>query len=322
MASFEKILSTISKAIDKFDRQIPSVQKKMLKVIQEQLQRLDTTDTGNLKQTVKNIQILSSIKNRLNKSILSKEYLKNVKEFAQVFNDLAIVQAEYWSSVEKDFKPKPLLREIRVQSIQNTIQNLTESGIGQNITSRIAKMLQTNITSGGSLFKLQRILHDQVVGTKEFTGFLEGYTKQVVVDSVNQYNATYTQIVSQGLNYEWYAYQGSDITTTREFCFALTDLRYFHVSEIQNLLKAKAADGDTLMFTNEYTGFHGPVRIYLKTNLPYGMIPGTNADNFFINRGGYNCGHQIRPVSVDLVPKARQDAVYATSAYLQWKKVH
>lgn len=316
MATFEKILSTISKAIDKFDKQIPAIQKKMLQAIEEQLQRLDTDDTGNLKQTVKNIQVLGSIKNKLNKIILNKQYLKNVKEFAEVFNTLATVQNEYWTSVEKDFKPKPLLREIRIQAIDAAVQNLTASGIGKDVTGRISQMIQSNITSGGSLFKLQRVLHGEIVGTKEFSGFLDKYTKQVVVDSINQYNAAYTQIVSQGLNYEWYAYQGSDITTTREFCFAMTDLRYFHVSEIPRLLAAK-----DLIYINEFTKETGPVRIYKKTGLPYGMIPGTNTTNFFINRGGYNCGHQIRPVSVDLVPKSRQEEVYATAAYKQWKKV-
>lgn len=317
MPTFDKILDKISKAIDKFDRQIPSIQKKMLQAINEQLQRLDTTDTGNLKQTVKNMQVLASIKNRLNKIVLSKEYLKNVKEFAQAFNELAVVQNEYWSSVESDFKPKPLLREIRIQAIQQTVDGLTKSGIGQNITNKIAQTLQANITTGGSLFKLQRIMSGQVVGNEEYTGYLEGYTKQVTTDAINQYNAQYTQAVAQGLDFDWYEYTGSDITTTREFCFALTDLRFFHVSEIPRLLKAT-----NLFYVNEFTKESGPVRIYKKTGLPYGMIPGTNAANFFVNRGGYNCGHQILPASVDRVPKARQEEVYATAAYQQWKKVH
>jgi len=45
------------------------------------------------------------------------------------------------------------------------------------------------------------------------------------------------------------------------------------------------------------------------------MIPDTNAENFFVRRGGYNCGHQIFPVIERLVPKDIQDRVKATAAY-------
>lgn len=323
MDKFEKILKTISDSIDKFDNQIPAIQKKMMQELETQLSRLDTDDTGSLKQTVKNIQILSSIKNKLNKIILNPDYIKNVSEFVSTFNTIATIQNEYWESIEKTFKPKPLLREIRIQAIDNTIDNLTESGIGNNITPRIYDVLKANITTGGSLFKMERILRGQVVGTKEFSGYLDSYTKQITTDAINQYNAQYTHAVASGLKYEWYAYQGSDITTTRQFCFALTDLRYFHVSEIPRLLAAKGLNGEgDLIFIDEFTNETGPVKIYAKTNLPYGMIPGTNAQNFFINRGGYNCGHQIRPVSIDVVPQKRQDEVYATSAYIAWKKIN
>jgi hypothetical protein len=316
MANFEKILKTINGALDKFDRQIPSIQKIMLKEINVQLQRLDINDDGSLKQSVANMKVLGSIKNKLNKIILNKKYLSSVKEFAEVFNTLSTLQTEYWSTVEADYKPKPLLREIRINSIQNTIQSLTESGIGTNISKPITQMLEANITTGGSMEKLRETLKQAVVGDSDTDGYLQRYSKQITTDSINQYNAQYTQAVAAGLDYEWYAYQGSDITTTREFCFALTDLRYFHISEIPRLLKAK-----DLFYKNEFTGAEGPVRINKKTNLPYGMIPGTNADNFFVNRGGYNCGHQIRPVSVDLVPKDRQEQVYASVEYKRWKQL-
>jgi hypothetical protein len=44
-------------------------------------------------------------------------------------------------------------------------------------------------------------------------------------------------------------------------------------------------------------------KIYDATGLPMGMIDGTNPENFFVNRGGYNCGHELIPVSEVSVPK-------------------
>jgi hypothetical protein len=313
MATFNQILKTIQAALDKFHQQIPGLQETMMEGISEQLRRLEVDTSGNLKQTVANIQILSSIKNKLTKIVLNDDYVGEVKTFAKTFNDIANLQNQYWKTVEPAFKAKPLLREIRVQAISSTIDQLTENGIGVNVSASISKMLQANITSGGSMMKLERVLRNRVVGTEEYDGFLDAYTKQVTTDAINQYNAQYTHAVASDLGFEWYAYQGSDIITTRHFCDAMTDFRYFHVSEIPRLLRA-----EDLYYKNK-NGKERLVEIYPRTNLPYGMIGGTNAANFFINRGGYNCGHQIRPVSESLVPQDIKDRVYATAAYKNWK---
>lgn len=316
MATFQEIIKTIQSAVNQFNKQIPGIQEQMMEALQEQLRRLDVDGAGNLKQTVANIKTMASIKSKLTKIVVNDDYVASVKDFITAFNNISTLQNEYWASVDAKFKPGPLLREIRIQAIQNTVDQLTENGIGTNITSRIVNTLQQNITSGGSLMKMQRVLNGQIVGTEEYDGFLKGYTKQVTVDSINQYNAQYTHAVASGLNYEWYAYQGSDITTTRHFCDAMTDFRYFHVSEIPRLLKAV-----DLYYTDK-DGKQKLVEIYPKTGLPYGMIAGTNADNFFINRGGYNCGHQIRPVSEGIVPQDIQARVKATPHYAAYQKLN
>jgi hypothetical protein len=41
------------------------------------------------------------------------------------------------------------------------------------------------------------------------------------------------------------------------------------------------------------------------------MKEGTNADNFIVNRGGWNCGHQLIPVREEAVPKAIRNRVKA-----------
>ena len=116
-------------------------------------------------------------------------------------------------------------------------------------------------------------------------------------------------LVSSDLGYEWYRYMNSDIETTRCFCDAMTDKDYFHISEVPGLLKGKGlrCDGE-------------PVPIYAKTGLPYGMIDGTNAENFFIRAGGWNCGHSIQPVNVRQVPANVVAAIEGTEEYKAYKK--
>lgn len=309
--AFDNAVKESQKAIDKFNENIPKLQREMYNEIMGELKRLDLKD-GNIKVTVANLKVINSIKNKLTKLILNDDYIENVKEFVGSFNEVAKLQNEYWQSVEAKFKPGPLLREIRTQAISDTVKQLTESGIGANIGDAISDILRTNITSGGSYKQLNGQLLESLTDTQKSDGLLTKYSKQITNDSIQQYNRTYTQQVASGLGMEWYAYQGSDIRTTRPFCDAMTDLRYFHVSEVPRLLRA-----EDLYYLKD--GKKTKVPIYEKTGLPHGLIEGTNAENFFIRAGGWNCGHAIRPVPERNVPLEVRDRVYNTPAYQRWK---
>jgi hypothetical protein len=311
MARFEDILKKIDAAISKFQKRIPAIQRAIFADLEDYLKKLDTSN-GRIKTTVANLRIINSIKSRLQKIILSPEYIRDVKEFAKAFNEITVLQNEYWRQVESSFKPKTFLKEVRNQAIADTVRNLTESGIGTTISEQIATILRNNITAGGSYSELTRQLRESILDTAN-EGSLQKYTKQITTDAINQYNAQYTQAVSSDLGFEWFAYQGSDILTTRPFCDAMTDFRYFHISRVPDLLKAK-----DLYYVKD--GQKTKVPIYDKTKLPHGMIPGTNSANFFVNRGGYNCGHQIRPVSAALVPADIKEQTFSSDYYKRWTK--
>lgn len=310
MPQYSDILKQIDKAVAKFNKRLPAVQREMFNEISAELKRLDLNGK-NVRATVKNLRIINSIKNKITRLIVTPEYEQEIKDFAKQFNEITKLQNEYWRAQEASFKPRPLLKEIRKQAIADTVKQLGANGIGEAIGNHITTLLRNNITTGGSYAKLTEQLRNQLLNTQT-DGLLSKYAKQITTDSINQYSAQYTQIVSSDLGFEWFAYQGSDIKTTRPFCDAMTDIRYFHVTEIPRLLRAEG-----LYYMKD--GKKTKVPIYDKTDLPHGMIPGTNVANFQINRGGYNCGHQIRPVSERLVPLDRREEVYATAAYNSWK---
>lgn len=318
MPDFSDILKSIDSAIEKFNSKIPAAQKRMYEGITDELKRLDTSN-GKIKTTVANLKIIQSIKNKLTKLIITPEYLKDVKEFVSQFNVITTLQNEYWKSVEENFTPRKLLKEIRKQTITDTIKGLTASGIGASISDQIATILRTNITTGGSYAQMTEQLREKILNTST-DGVLVKYVKQISVDSLHQYSAQYSQTVSSDLGFEWYAYQGSEIMTSRPFCQSMVENnRYFHISQVPNLLKGLDAQGERLKYKDNKTGKESTVGIYDKTDLPNGFIPGTNAANFFINRGGYLCGHQARPVSERIVPLEVREYVYASAAYKRWK---
>jgi hypothetical protein len=261
-----------------------------------QIKRLDTKG-DRIAVTVKNLSILASIKSKLNRLILNPDYVSQIKEFAKSFNAVYDLQFEYWKSVERSYKPKPLLRD---QAVTDTVQSLTSQGISANVSDAIIGILRTNITAGGSYADLAEQLRQSLTNTPESKGLLDRYVKTVANDSIQQFNRQYTQIVSYDLGYEWYRYMNTDIETTRCFCDKMTDKNYFHISEVPEILKGLGCD------------------IYAKTKLPYGMIDGTNADNFFIRAGGWNCRHSIQPVTERQVPRDIREAVFMTPAYKAW----
>lgn len=303
MADFNKILKEIKRGLSGFDKSIPALQSKLFKELIVEIKRLDLKGE-NIAVTVKNLSILTSIKNKLNRIILNKEYLVEIKDFVKSFNNVYSLQFEYWKSIEKTFKPKPLLKAIKNQAITDTIQSLTSQGISANVSDAIINILRTNITSGGSYADLANQLRESLVNTPTSKGILDRYVKTIANDSIQQFNRQYTQIVSKDLGYSWFRYMNTDIDTTRCFCDKMTDKNYFHISEVPLMLEGLGCD------------------IYKKTKLPYGMIDGTNPDNFFIRAGGWNCRHSINPVAQRQVPGAIRDAVFATPAYKAWANLN
>lgn len=314
MADFNDILKEIDRAIAEFNKGIPAAQKAMYQELVTDLRRLDLKG-DKIKATVANLKVIQSVKNKLTKFILNDDYLEDVKEFVKAFNTVGKLQNEYWKGVESKFKPTPLLREIRTQAISDTVKQLAESGIGANIGDSISDILRTNITSGGSYKALNAQLLESLTDTDKSDGLLTRYSKQITTDSLQTYSRNYNQIVATGLGFEWFAYAGTEIKTSREFCQAMVEnRRYFHISEIPDLLKAK-----DLYFKDNYDGKTKKVRINPRTNLPYGFIEGTTPENFLIRAAGYFCGHSPRPTPERNVPLETRDRVYNTTAYQRWK---
>lgn len=317
----EPIIKQITKALSKFDKSIPGLQSELYKLMLQEVKRLDIKG-DKIAVTVKNLSILSSIKNKLNRLILNPEYKAEIKEFAKAFNTVYNLQFEYWKSIESTFKPRPLLKAIRNQAINDTVKSLTTQGISANVSDNIINILRTNITAGGSYKDLTEQLRQSLINTPESKGILDRYVKTIASDSINQFNRQYTQIVSSDLGYTWFLYANTEIDTSRPFCQSMVERhKYFHISQVPEMLEGRYL-GEKMRYSDNKDGKEKTVDIYSKTGLPYGFIAGTNTDNFFIRCAGYQCGHSINPVNVKQVPADIVAAVYATAEYKAWAEAH
>lgn len=291
----EEIISSINElvdgAVEKINGTIPYTQRRMLDEIETIVRNLDF-DGNRIKVTDKNMAVIGSIKNKLRKLILDANYQDNVKEYLKAFTEVSTLQAAYMRQTSKQFKVTAVLKAVKSQAIQSTIESLTEQGLDSNVVGKIQDVLRNNITSGGTFKQLTEQVRGIILGVGGLDGILTKYVKQITTDSLNQYSRNYLQIATDSLGMEWFQYTGSNIKTTRCFCHAMTEKRYFHRAEIPDLLK-----GNFLEFEER------DCAIYDRTGLPDGMIPDTNVANFLTFLGGYACGHRAIPIPTILVPE-------------------
>ncbi|MDR1718853.1 MAG: hypothetical protein LBR67_01855 [Dysgonamonadaceae bacterium] len=186
-----------------------------------------------------------------------------------------------------------MLSAIAKQRIEDTTDSLIGSGYRQIVTDSLKQMLTTAVTSGMSYNDMLDQIQTALLGAEDKPGMISKYAKTYVTDTLGQFAGQGNKLIATALDSQWFQYVGSNLTTTREFCEHLTKKRYVHISEIPTILKGEI-DGHKCKI-NEATG------------LWLGAKDGTNEDNFIVNRGGWNCGHELIPVNEAVVPRAVKD---------------
>jgi hypothetical protein len=302
MASQQKILNDIieliSDKVDGFGRNIPTRQQKLYDEIQTLLKDIEVKN-GRIKQTVANLKRIGTISRKIEKAVLSDQWKKDVGEYLNGFKELSKLQRAYFEASVEKFKERPLLNEIKQHSIDAAKQSLLGAGIHNAVMPKIEEILRQNITSGGSYATMLNQLRDYITGTPETAGVLERWAKQITTDALNQYAAEYTATVAGDLGLEWFQYTGAIIETSRDLCKALVRKKYIHKVEFKDVIKGRF---------DEFKEVDG--KINSKTGLPQGMVSGTDETNFHVYRGGYQCGHQLVPVSEVAVPRQVRVKVY------------
>lgn len=174
------------------------------------------------------------------------------------------------------------------------MEALMGSGLKANVTDKLNEILLRAVTSGAKFADLQEELRTHLLGKDGGQGAFARYATTYATTALSQFTGQNNKLLTDDLDTEWFMYVGSNKETTRPFCEACTRKKYIHRSEIHTLLTGHIhiAGGDDV-----------DVPIYAKTGLPYGMIEGTNEENFQINVGGWNCRHQLVPVADAVVPK-------------------
>lgn len=296
MSKIKDITDVIDKSINGFMDKVPTIQKNIYKEIVTLTKDLKLDSKGNIKNTIDNYRILSQLRTRLRKVIFDKEYIKASKELIKSFDEIDKVTKDYFSSfaTAPSSTTEEILKIVRQDSINRTALYLSEQGVDINIISKAQEILQSNITSGGSYADFQEAMKVFINGNQQNLGAFQRYANTIVIDSINTYSRTYSTIISEDLNLEWFIYTGSLLETSREWCKYMVKKKYVHKSELDTILTGNI-DGVDICSAE--------IPCNKKTKLPNGMKAGTNASNVRDWAGGWNCGHGFYAVDKAAVPK-------------------
>lgn len=287
----DQLISNIDKRINAFVDSLPEIEKKIYSSLLLELKDLSLYSDGSIKNNLENIKKIGRIKKMLDDIILNDQYLASTKEFIDSYSAVEKSLNSYFSTLSDEFTPKTVLGEVKNLAVNDAVEALTEAGISANISTPLQEIIKTNIVSGGSYANLTEQLRDLIISTPESDGSLVKYAKTYATDSVNTFSGSYMKIVTDDLGLTWYKYIGSIIKTSRPFCKALVEKKYIHESEIPEILKGHI-DGKTVSLA--------------------GVKPETTPDNFQQLRGGWQCQHQLIPISEVSVPKEIRIAVYSS----------
>ncbi len=283
----QQLLDEIDSSVNSFNESIPDIQKQIFLKMQVLLKDLELSG-DDIKNSVANIKSISTLKNDIENIILNKNYLNQVADFTQAFNTISTLNNKYFATLAADFKPAKVLEAIKTDAIDVTVTQLTEAGINANVTEGIQDLLRTSIRSGGKYTDLVDQMRNFILTDKNGIGALEQYTRTITNDSLNTYSATYSDTAASGLGLEWFLFTGSMLKTSRPMCLAMHEDKYFHISQIPELLKGNVNGKQTPLGKND---------------LPLGFKDETTVENYTQLRNGWNCGHQFAWVTNAMVPE-------------------
>jgi len=291
MSELDKILSKLTDAPDSFVSKLPDIEKQIFGEIVTSVKSLQIDQSGRVVPNIENLKVISTIKIKLEKVLLSIDYKSAVKDFVKEFNNISNLGAEYFN-----FNALPnneMFKAIKDIAIDNTLESLTGTGYTSTVVSKLGDMLVKSVTSGGMYNDLVEGLRTELLTTDKSTGLLSRYANVYVGDALSQFSGQQMALMAEGLNSKWFRYVGSLKETSREFCILLTKKEYIHKSELSEILKGRI-DGHQC-------------KIYQKTGLPLGMMDGTNVNNFIVYKGGHKCDHALVPINEVTVPKHLRD---------------
>jgi len=284
--SFESLLKEKAKRLEDIPLSLQTtLEKEQSRVLNEVLKDLSSLDTkdGIISINNTNLKKVTEISDKLKGILLSEDYLKAVKNFSSEFSAQAtlnnkIIKAGF-GEIDNPIASKAYLDLAK----KSAVQSLVGSAVDEQFSKPITSILETAVVNGASFGETIDALTTAIKGNGKTDSKFLNYARQITNDSFAVADRSFTSIISDALDAEWFYYSGTEIDTTRCFCTERVG-KYFYYKEIESW-----GDGKNLGDCNTGGGAWA------------GQMKGTNSATIYSYLGGYNCMHSLMPVSEAIV---------------------
>lgn len=216
---------------------------------------------GSFKFDIENLDSIDKVEEIIEKVLKDEGYYENIKAYRKVFDEkLKEVVNQYKAFGNATTKDLAAFNKVAFDNFYNNLAvNFTETNLKQPIKDALLQ----HIAGGGKYSEFKNTVKDLMTTRK-----IEGNVDIVAREYLTQYKRAQGQILATKYNVKYFRYKGSEIPTTRCFC----------EQRVGNIYTKEEIEGWSSL---EWKG----------------KIKGTNKSNIFQLAGGYNCIHDIFPVS-------------------------
>jgi len=280
----EKI-ELIDRSPERFHTRVEAAQSALWRAIESDFAKLETKD-GKVVQSRKNLATINRIISTMQTVMSAGEYAEAVKSFLADFDQAAKLTNSIAATIDKGVQPNEFSKELQQFYRESAIRQLFSNPINDTAEALRSDMISA-IAAGASLDDAIKSARLVIEGSPDTNGRMLANVKTVASTALSVSDAGYSAAINAQAGFEWYRYTGGAIDTTRPFC-EVRNGKYFHKKEIQAWGRGDNAGG---------VGGIG------KDGTWAGQIEGTTESTIFAFRGGWNCRHQLIPVSISRVPQ-------------------
>ena len=277
----EGIENLIISANDTFAARVAGVEAQLYDDLTTVLKFLEVDSEGYIKQNAGNRSILRAGQKQFDDTINNSPYQNAVEAHVSVIPKVDALNEAYFETVSSAFKPnRQFIANLQANTIETINQYVLQDGIAAQVKIPLNEILSQNVNSGGQFSGMLRQVRTFVEGQPEADGRLVSYSRQILKDTLFQYSRSYQQSVTADLGLQWYLYAGGFMDKSRPFCIDHAG-QYWHQKEIEGWAKQSWQ----------------------------GKNPLTTESSIFTYVGGFNCVHELIPVSDFIVPAADKKRV-------------
>jgi hypothetical protein len=218
--------------------------------------------------------IVAAIDKLYVQAINKPEFVNDTRKFLQNFDEVRKNALELHKEVSNlSYTPQfyEMLNKQQRFLVDKTLYELQQGGLKKYFVEDAKQVLLEAANLGYSQKQIEKRLRQRLLSQPDKDSYYVRYATQVSRDSVNQYNGQVNQMVQDEYDLDMIRYVGSVVGDSRPFCV-----------HVRKELKGKIKRSELPALLAKYSGSSG-------------MIQNTNANNFYVVRGGWNCRHEAIP---------------------------